>query len=157
MVSFRIDAPSVPEPRMSKTGTRHTTGVEPFDLRVPAEPPALVQLRSELEAWLERAGVAEQAAFDAVAAASEAASNAIEHAQEPSQPYVDVHADRVGRMLSVTVRDYGQWRQPRFNTDRNHGLLLIDSLMTRVTIDRADAGTTIEMELDLGRGDGERG
>jgi anti-sigma regulatory factor (Ser/Thr protein kinase) len=124
--------------------------VDPFDLRVPAEPPALVQVRSELEAWLDDVGVAEQAAFDAVAAASEAASNAIEHAQEPSQPYVDVHAERDGHALRVMVRDYGRWRAPRFNTDRNHGLLLIDSLMTKVTIERADAGTTIAMELDLG-------
>ena len=57
--------------------------------------------------------------------------------------------DRDGKVLKVTVRDYGHWRPPRFDTDRNHGLLLIDSLMTRVEIDRAEAGTTIAMELDL--------
>jgi anti-sigma regulatory factor (Ser/Thr protein kinase) len=136
---------------MGKTATGHTTGVQPFDVRVPAEPPALVQLRTELESWLDDAGVADQPAFDAVAAASEAASNAIEHAQEPSQPYVDVHAERDGHALRLTVRDYGHWRAPRFNTDRNHGLLLIDSLMTKVTIERADGGTTIAMELDLDR------
>jgi anti-sigma regulatory factor (Ser/Thr protein kinase) len=142
---------------MLKTAARHTTGVEPFDLRVPGESAALVQLRAELEAWLERAGIPEQAAFDAVAAASEATSNAIEHAQEPSEPYVDVHAERDGHAVRVTVRDYGTWRAPRFNTDRNHGLLLIDSLMTRVTIERADAGTTIAMDLDLGTSDAEGG
>jgi anti-sigma regulatory factor (Ser/Thr protein kinase) len=123
--------------------------VEPFSFQVPAEPQSLVQLRTALEDWLAHAGVDEQVAFDAVAVASEAASNAIEHAQDPSQPFVDVHADRDGKVLKVIVRDYGQWRPPRFDTDRNHGLLLIDSLMTRVKIDRAEAGTTIAMELDL--------
>jgi anti-sigma regulatory factor (Ser/Thr protein kinase) len=122
---------------------------------VPAEPHALVRLRGELEGWLVAAGISRQKAFDAVAAASEAASNAIEHAQEPSQPFVDVEADRTGNVLKVTVRDYGHWRQPRFDSDRNHGLLLIDSLMTRVAIDRAAAGTTIAMELDLDAANGQ--
>ena len=121
-----------------------------FTARVPAEPHALARLRTELEGWLTQAGISGQAAFDAVAAASEATSNAIEHAQEPTQPFVDVEADRADDVLKVTVRDYGHWRQPRFDSDRNHGLLLIDSLMTRVAIDRATAGTTIAMELDLG-------
>jgi anti-sigma regulatory factor (Ser/Thr protein kinase) len=129
--------------------------VSSFSLRVPAEPQSLVQLRSELEIWLAQAGIPEHAAFEAVAAASEAASNAIEHAQEPTQPFVDVRADRAGDVLKVTVRDYGHWRPPRFDSDRNHGLLLIDSLMTRVAIDRAEGGTTIAMELDLDTSDGQ--
>jgi anti-sigma regulatory factor (Ser/Thr protein kinase) len=129
--------------------------VSSFSFRVPAEPKSLVQLRSELEIWLAQAGIPEQAAFEAVAAASEAASNAIEHAQEPTQPFVDVRADRAGDVLKVTVRDYGHWRPPRFDSDRNHGLLLIDSLMTRVAIDRAEGGTTIAMELDLDTSDGQ--
>jgi anti-sigma regulatory factor (Ser/Thr protein kinase) len=129
--------------------------VSPFSVRVPAEPHALVQLRRRLERWLTEAGISGQAAFDAVAAASEATSNAIEHAQEPSEPFVDVQADRAGDVLKVTVRDYGHWRPPRFDSDRNHGLLLIDSLMTRVAINRAAAGTTIAMELDLDAASGQ--
>ena len=127
----------------------------PFSRRVPAAPQALAELRSQLEGWLAAAGVAGHDAFDAVAAASEAASNAIEHAQEPSQPFVDVEVDRAGDVLKVTVRDYGHWRAPRFDSDRNHGLLLIDSLMNRVAIDRAPAGTKIAMELDLDAASGQ--
>jgi anti-sigma regulatory factor (Ser/Thr protein kinase) len=129
--------------------------VTPFSRRVPADPRALVHLRAELEGWLTAAGVAGADAFDAVSAASEATSNAIEHAQDPSQPFVDVEVDRAGDVLKVTVRDYGQWRPPRFDSDRNHGLLLIDSLMTRVAINRAQAGTTIAMELDLDAASGQ--
>jgi Histidine kinase-like ATPase domain len=68
---------------------------------------------------------------------------------------VDVEVDRAGDVLKVTVRDYGRWRPPRFDSDRNHGLLLIDSLMNRVAIDRAPAGTTIAMELDLDAASGQ--
>jgi anti-sigma regulatory factor (Ser/Thr protein kinase) len=50
--------------------------VTPFSRRVPAAPQALAELRSQLDGWLAAAGVAGQDAFDAVAAASEAASNA---------------------------------------------------------------------------------
>ena len=123
--------------------------MEPFNERIPADPSALVQLRTHLEAWLGDAGVEGRARFEAVAAVSEAASNAIEHAQEPSEPFVDVRADRQDDVLRLSVRDHGHWREPRFDTDRNHGLLLIDSLMTRVDIDRANEGTTVAMELDL--------
>jgi anti-sigma regulatory factor (Ser/Thr protein kinase) len=129
---------------------RHTTEVEPFSLRVPAEPASLVLLRTELETWLEAAGVPHELTFDFVAAASEAASNAIEHAQEPTEPFVEIEAVRRGDLLTVTVRDHGSWRPPRFNSDRNHGLLLIDSLMTTVEIDRRGPGTVVTMQLEVG-------
>jgi anti-sigma regulatory factor (Ser/Thr protein kinase) len=129
---------------------RHTTEVEPFSLRVPAEPTSLVLVRSELEAWLAASGVPDQLAFDFVAAASEATSNAIEHAQEPTEPFVEIEAVRRGDLLTVIVRDHGSWRPPRFNSDRNHGLLLIDSLMTTVEIDRRRAGTVVTMQLEVG-------
>ena len=124
--------------------------LEPFSLRVPAEPASLAHVRTKLEEWLERAGVPERLAFDSVAAASEAASNAIEHAQEPTEPFVEVEAVRAGDLLTLTVRDHGTWRPPRFNSDRNHGLLLIDSLMTTVEINRRGSGTVVTMQLDVG-------
>ena len=134
---------------VKRTARRHTTAVDPFNLRVPADPASLAVLRTELKSWLERAGVRSRHAFEAVAAASEATSNAIEHAQEPTQPFVDVTAARTDGLLRVTVRDYGHWQPPRLDSDRNHGLLLIDSLMTKIEIDRAPEGTTVTMELAL--------
>jgi anti-sigma regulatory factor (Ser/Thr protein kinase) len=123
--------------------------MEPFSLRVPAEPASLAYVRTELEAWLDGAGIPDPLAFDFVAAASEAASNAIEHAQEPTEPFVEIDAVRTGDLLTVTVRDHGSWRPPRFNSDRNHGLLLIDSLMTTVEIDRRGSGTVVTMQLAI--------
>ena len=126
--------------------------MDPFALRVPAQPASLALVRSELEAWLVREGIAGQRAFDVVAAASEATSNAIEHAQQPTEPYVELEASRGGSMLTIRVHDHGQWRPHSLETDRNHGLLLIDSLMTRVEIVRAEGGTTVRMVLDVGAG-----
>jgi len=123
--------------------------MEPFALRVPAQPASLALVRSELEAWLEREGISGQHAFDAVAAASEATSNAIEHAQQSTEPYVELEVSRGGSVLTIRVHDHGQWRPPRLETDRNHGLLLINGLMTRVEILRAEEGTTVTMELEL--------
>jgi anti-sigma regulatory factor (Ser/Thr protein kinase) len=124
--------------------------MEPFSLRVPAEPASLALVRTRLEDWLGQAGVPRELAFDFVAAASEATSNAIEHAQEPTEPFVEIEAARNGDLLTVIVRDHGSWRPPRFNSDRNHGLLLIDSLMTTVEIDRRRAGTVVTMQLEVG-------
>lgn len=126
--------------------------MEAFAVSLPADPASLAPLRSELEQWLETAGVQGRLAFDAVAAMSEATSNAIEHAQEPSSPRVEISAVRANDVLRLQVRDFGQWRPPRLDSDRNHGLLLIDSLMTRVEIDRTAQGTTVTMELELGDG-----
>ena len=121
-------------------------------MSLPADSASLASLRGELDLWLEAAGVRGQPAFDTVAAVSEATSNAIEHALEPRSPRVEVSAVRADDMLRLQVRDFGRWRPPRFDSDRNHGLLLIDSLMTRVEIDRTDDGTTVTMELELADG-----
>lgn len=118
-------------------------------LRTPADPAALTGVRSRLARWLADTGVPNDVAFGVIAACSEAVSNAIEHTVEPSQPFVDIHGELREAVLTLRVRDYGQWRTPRLGTDRNHGLLLIDSLVDEVDIDRSDEGTTVTMRLDL--------
>jgi anti-sigma regulatory factor (Ser/Thr protein kinase) len=118
-------------------------------LRLPAESTSLAQIRNGLARWLADEGMSEAIAFDVVAAASEAAANAIEHAEEPQAPVVELDATRHGTLLTVRVRDYGRWREPRLNSDRNRGLLLISGLMTHVDVDRSLEGTVVTMRLDL--------
>ena len=84
-----------------------------------------------------------------VAAASEAASNAIEHAEEPTAPVIELEADRTDDAIVVRVRDHGRWREPRLDSGRNRGLLLIDGLVTALDVDRTPAGTVVTMRLDL--------
>jgi anti-sigma regulatory factor (Ser/Thr protein kinase) len=120
-----------------------------LELRLPARSTSLAELRAALTAWLARSGVRSGVAFDVVAAASEAASNAIEHAEAPSVPVVEVKAERLDDTLVIRVRDFGRWRTPRFDTDRNRGLMLIQSLMSQVAVDRTPGGTVVTMRLDL--------
>jgi anti-sigma regulatory factor (Ser/Thr protein kinase) len=120
-----------------------------FSLRLPAEPASLAPLRARLTEWLQESGVDGGVTFDVVSAASEAASNAIEHAREPREPLIEVAAERHGDLLTIRVRDFGNWRAPRFDSDRNRGLLLISGLMSHVDVDRSQDGTTVTMRLDL--------
>lgn len=122
-----------------------------LELRLPACSSSLAELRAELTAWLARSGVGPSVAFDVVAAASEAASNAIEHADAPPEAVVEVDAERLNESLVIRVRDFGRWRTPRFDTDRNRGLMLIQSLMTDVAVDRTPSGTVVTMRRDLAR------
>ena len=122
-----------------------------LELPLPASSTSLAELRAALTTWLARIGVGSGVAFDVVAAASEAASNAIEHAEAPSRPVVEVQAERLDDALVIRVRDFGRWRKPRFDTDRNRGLMLIQSLMTHVAVDRTPAGTVVTMRRDLDR------
>jgi serine/threonine-protein kinase RsbW len=120
-----------------------------LSLRTPADPASLTGMRARLTRWLADVGVPHDVAFGVIAACSEAVSNAIEHTVDPREPFVDIDGERHGDVLTLQVRDYGQWRTPRLGTDRNHGLLLIDSLVDEVDIDRSDEGTTVTMRLDL--------
>ena len=120
-----------------------------LELRLPARSTSLAELRAALMAWLAGIGVRSGVAFDVVAAASEAASNAIEHAETPTDPVVEVNAERLDDTLVIRVRDFGRWRAPSFDSDRNRGLMLIQSLMTHVAVDRMPSGTVVTMRRDL--------
>ena len=121
-----------------------------FSVSLPAEPASLLRLRNELQRWLEQTGVPTDLAFGVVAAASEAASNAVEHAEGPREPVVELEAEYHQDLLTVRVRDHGRWREPRFDSGRNRGLLLISGLMSEVDIDRSGKGTVVTMRLALG-------
>ena len=121
-----------------------------LQLRLPARSSSLSELRVALAKWLAAAGVKGERAFDVIAAASEAASNAIEHAEEPTAPVIELEADRTEDAIVLRVRDHGRWREPRLDSGRNRGLLLINGLVTDLDVDRTPAGTVVTMRLDLG-------
>ena len=116
-----------------------------FDRELGAHPEELAPLRDDLRAWLSGNAVVGHDRDALVFAASEAVTNAIEHA------YRDVAAGLVwvsARMGSdgvlLRVTDHGSWRPPGEVEDRGRGLLLLDKLMDAVEVDHA-AGTTITM------------
>jgi len=116
-----------------------------FDRELGARAEELAPLRDELRAWLTGNAVVGHDRDALVFAASEAVTNAIEHA------YRDVAAGLVwvsARMgddgILLRVTDHGRWRPPGEVEDRGRGLLLLDKLMDDIDVDH-EAGTTVTM------------
>jgi CheY-like chemotaxis protein/anti-sigma regulatory factor (Ser/Thr protein kinase) len=110
--------------------------------RLPSSASSIPALRRRLRGWLETARVGEDQAYDLLLAACEAATNAIEHAQEPTQPYFDVSAGVEDGCVRIAVRDYGQWRERVPSMDRGRGSTLM-SAIGEITATPSPEGTTV--------------
>jgi CheY-like chemotaxis protein/anti-sigma regulatory factor (Ser/Thr protein kinase) len=110
--------------------------------RFPADTRSIPALRRRLWALFAEAGLDEDLAYDLVLAACEAATNAVEHAQEPAEPVIDVGAEVVGGRVEVAVRDHGRWRERVPSMDRGRGSMLM-SAVGEVTATPSPAGTTV--------------
>ena len=84
----------------------------------------------------------EDQAYDLLLAACEAATNAIEHAQDPTEPFFDVTAEVADGAVTITVRDYGQWRERVASMDRGRGSTLM-SAFADITATPSPEGTTV--------------
>ena len=91
---------------------------------------------------LAEAGLDEDLAYDLVLAACEAATNAIEHAQDPAEPVIDVGAEVGDGRVEIAVRDYGRWRERVPSMDRGRGSMLM-SAVGYITATPSPAGTTV--------------
>lgn len=109
---------------------------------MPSAAASIPPLRRRVRAWLAEAGVDEDRAYDLLLAACEAATNAIEHAQEPTQPYYDVTVAIDGGRVRITVRDYGQWRERVPSMDRGRGSTLM-SAFGEIAATPSPEGTTV--------------
>jgi DNA-binding response OmpR family regulator len=116
--------------------------------RLPAEPASVPLLRRGLRAVLAGAGVDPDRAYDLLLAVGEAATNAIEHAQDPSEPFVDVTVGVRRDRLEIVVRDYGQWRERVPSMDRGRGSTLM-SAFADVTAVPSPTGTTVVISSPL--------
>jgi serine/threonine-protein kinase RsbW len=108
-------------------------------------------VRERFRSWLAGLGWPGHAAADVTAAASEAVSNAVEHAYP--RPIGEIHvvarqfteADG-GRRIMVGVSDHGRWRTPAADPGhRGHGVPMMYACMDDVQFDRDDGGTTVMM------------
>jgi len=124
---------------------------ERLELTMPAEPMELGSLRRSLRGWLRQCQASDEEGYDIVLASNEAASNAIEHAYGPGDGSVEVLAALSGREVSVTVRDFGQWREPREGKP-GRGLDLIEAVMDSVdVVTSPQEGTEVRMVRELER------
>jgi anti-sigma regulatory factor (Ser/Thr protein kinase) len=136
-------------PRLPSRRPESSTGAPGrAEWRIPSDPASIPAFRHALRAHLHRAGVGEDQAYDLLLAACEAATNAVEHAQDPTEPFVDVTATVAGDRVHISVRDYGQWRERMPSMDRGRG----SSLMTAVgeiTATPSPEGTTVVISAAL--------
>jgi PAS domain S-box-containing protein len=117
-------------------------------LRPRAEPDALASVRDALRRWLDEVGLAEQDAYDVLVASGEACANAIEHAYGPGEASFELDAWVEGGEVAVSVRDFGEWREPR---ERGRGLDLMRRLMDKTEVRRSTDGTTVRLGRALSR------
>jgi anti-sigma regulatory factor (Ser/Thr protein kinase) len=123
--------------------------VPSLQLRLQSRPESALLLRQRLCLWLDELGASEEEAFDLSLASTEAFANAIEHPQEPRADVIDVEGSLSDGKITVTVRDYGSWREQRQREEGGYGFLLMHQLMGRVEVDAQPGGTTIALQRQL--------
>ena len=80
--------------------------------------------------------------YDLLLAVCEAASNAIEHARDPSEPFIDVLSEISDGRVTVVVRDHGQWSSAASGPHRGRGLQMM-WLLADTTLAPSPRGTTV--------------
>jgi anti-sigma regulatory factor (Ser/Thr protein kinase) len=118
------------------------------ELTWPASAERLTLLRHLLERWLDEVGAEDDEVYDVLVACSEAATNAVEHAYGPALAEFSVVCSAEDGGVTVCVRDWGQWREPR-GRDRGRGLRLMEGLMDEVTVSHSGSGTEVRMHRRL--------
>ncbi len=119
-----------------------------LEMTLPARPDVLAGLRNTLGRWLRAAGANENELFDVTLSASEAATNAIEHAYGAREATFTVRCEHDGPDVTVTVRDLGRWRTTR-SRGGGRGLGIMRSLVDSVEIDSDEAGTVVTIAKKL--------
>ena len=101
-------------------------------------------LRRELRAFLSTSGLPEDESYDLLLSVCEAASNAVEHAQDPPEPFFDVVAEVDGATVTVTVTDHGRWLPPTVSAFRGRGLAMM-RMLTDTFVTTGAGGTTVTL------------
>ncbi|WP_308123425.1 ATP-binding protein [Modestobacter marinus] len=110
--------------------------------RFPAVPQSVAALRRALRRLFAEVELDEDLAYDLLLAACEAVTNAVEHAQEPTEPFVEVTTEAGGGSVLITVRDFGQWRERVPSMDRGRGSTLMSAFADVVAVPSPE-GTTV--------------
>jgi PAS domain S-box-containing protein len=126
---------------------------ERLDLRLPADPAVLTDLRRRLGRLLRAAGASRQEQYEITLTVCEASANAIEHAYGPGDADFAVAVTIADGEVHVEVRDSGSWREQGGGREeegtRGRGLGIIEGLMDDVQVSRSESGTTVTMRRKL--------
>jgi anti-sigma regulatory factor (Ser/Thr protein kinase) len=95
--------------------------------------------------------VGEDEIYEIAVACNEACTNAIEHPlRSPDSAFFEVEGTCAGGVVTLVIRDFGRWREPRGDGDRGRGLKFIRALMDSVDVRATEEGTEIRMRRTLG-------
>ena len=119
-----------------------------LEMTLRARPTVLAGMRNALGRWLRAAGANERDLFDITLSASEAATNAIEHAYGARDAIFTVRCERVGDQVTVTVRDTGRWRM-HSPAGGGRGLEIMRALLDTVKVNSGMDGTIVTMTKNL--------
>jgi serine phosphatase RsbU (regulator of sigma subunit)/anti-sigma regulatory factor (Ser/Thr protein kinase) len=119
-----------------------------LEMTLPARPNVLGGMRNTLGRWLQTTGANENELFDITVSASEAASNAIEHAYGAREANFTIRCEYDGQQVTVTVRDIGRWRTTRPHGG-GRGLGIMRSLLDSVQFNSDEQGTVVTMTKTL--------
>jgi CheY-like chemotaxis protein/anti-sigma regulatory factor (Ser/Thr protein kinase) len=139
--------PGPPAPRRQQETSDDSPGRH-AEWRLPAAAASIPVLRRRLRTLLDDAGVDHDQAYDLLLAACEAATNAFEHAQDPTEPIFDVTVHIDDREVRISVRDHGQWRERMPSMDRGRGSTLM-SAFGEISATPSPHGTTVTIVTPL--------
>lgn len=115
-----------------------------LDIRLPAVPSSLAEMRQTVRRWLRAAGLREEEAYEIVTALNEACANSIEHAYGLRDGVFECELTFSHGVLTALVRDIGRWRSAR-GEHRGNGLKLMEALMGEVEVTAVHDGTEVRM------------
>jgi anti-sigma regulatory factor (Ser/Thr protein kinase) len=122
-----------------------------FHDRAGADPERLIGLRTALAQWASHHGMTTDQRDDMVLASYEAMANTAEHAYpDGSGGQLDLRATLDHDQITVTVTDYGTWKDPGPTKEyHGRGLTMIDALAHHSELTHRPDGTTITMRWNL--------
>jgi anti-sigma regulatory factor (Ser/Thr protein kinase) len=121
-----------------------------LDVRLPAELSSAALARTALRRFLLGTPLGERRSFDAVVAAGEAVSNAIEHAYDrrPNQTFT-LRARYEDQTCLIFVEDTGTWNDVVPLTSRGRGIAMMRELCDTLDIDHTPNGTTVALGFQI--------
>jgi serine phosphatase RsbU (regulator of sigma subunit)/anti-sigma regulatory factor (Ser/Thr protein kinase) len=121
---------------------------DPLEMTLPARPTVLGGLRNTLGRWLRTVGANENELFDIALSASEAATNAIEHAYGAREVNFTIRCEHDGKQVRIIVRDIGRWRTTSPSSG-GRGLQIMRALLDDLDVDSDHNGTVVTMTKRL--------
>lgn len=139
-----------PQPQTPVTDSRPLAATSPDgapaghsrNWRLPAAASSVTVLRRGLNDFLHGAPLSEDERYDLLLAVCEAASNAIEHAGYPNEPFFEVLTEVSDAGVTIIVRDHGQWCDDAPGTYRGRGLAMM-WVLADTTVAPGPDGTTV--------------